>query len=207
MVTTLVSVGVVFGVHGSSLIMELDGRWVMERVFVFSPILGMMVLSPVALFLLNPDVTLDSFIDQDRKEWRVELVRATFLPFEAEEILRIPISLRDVEDELYWVLSGDGIYRVKDAYAYSIFSVDQTSCSSGPDPVWRRLWKLKVPPKVCEFSWRACWDIIPHGVNLCKKGVSDYIFCNRCGKKENLRHLLFDCPWAKNFGLLRTCLF
>lgn len=102
-------------------------------------------------------------------------------------------------DELCWGLSGDGIFWVKDVYAFASSSMDQASCSLGPDPVWDRLWKLKVPPKVREFACRTCWDIISHGVNLCKKGVSDFIQCHRCGKDENLRHLLFECPWSIKF--------
>lgn len=94
----------------------------------------------------------------------------SFLPFEAANILRMPISLRNVGDELCWGLSGDGIFRVKDLYSFVSRSSVDVSCPSGPNPVWDRLRKFKVPPKVWEFAWGACWDIIPHGVNLCKKG-------------------------------------
>ena len=145
------------------------------------------------------DVTLDIFIDQGRKVWRTDLVRATFLPLEADKVLSIPISCRDVEDKLCWVLSGDGVFRVKDAYSHALSLNVESSCSSGLDPIWRRLWKLKVPPKVCEFSWWPYWDIIPHGVNLSVKGVSNYILCRRRGKEDNLKHLIVECPWSQGF--------
>ena len=48
------------------------------------------IISPRGNWL--SDVTLDSFIDQDKKESRVKLVRATFLPFRADKIFRIPIG-------------------------------------------------------------------------------------------------------------------
>lgn len=66
------------------------------------------------------------------------------------------------------------------------------------DPVWRGIWKLRVPPKVKEFIWRASWGIIPHGVNLGKKGIEDHIRCPRCGMEESLLHILRDCFWVKN---------
>lgn len=58
---------------------------------------------------------------------------------------------------------------------------------------------MRAPPKVREFTWRAYWDIMPHGVNLAKRGVSGFIRCFRCGDTENLRHFLLGCPWAQGF--------
>lgn len=155
------------------------------------------VISPKGDLPINTKV--EEFINQDSKEWRVDLVRKIFLPFEADKTLRIPISRLGHDDVLCWGLSSDGIFRVCDIYRFAMASRDFPSASSGPDPVWARLWKLNVPPKVREFSWRACSDILPHGVNLARKGVSDFLLCFRCGSEENLKHLFFDCPWAKDF--------
>ena len=44
--------------------------------------------------------------------------------------------------------------------------------------------------------WCACWDIIPHGANLSKKGIKEFLCCPRCGKEESLFHLLQDCSWV-----------
>ena len=79
--------------------------------------------------------------------WREGLVRETFLPFEADKILRIPISISGVNDELCWVLNADGILRVKDVYSHALLSNDFASCSIGPDPIWSKIWKLKVSPQ------------------------------------------------------------
>lgn len=67
----------------------------------------------------------------NNKEWNQELVRASFLPFEAERILSIPISRRDVEDEWCWGGSSDGLFRVKDVYALAANSTNHASCSEG----------------------------------------------------------------------------
>src|SRR5688572_13517547 len=73
--------------------------------------------------------------------------------------------------------------------------------------IWLKIWKLKVSSKVRDFTWRACWDIIPHGANLFKKGISDFVRCKRCGCVETLSHLLRDCPWTKEFWKLSDFIF
>lgn len=60
-------------------------------------------------------------------------------------------------------------------------------------------------PKVCDFTWRACWDIIPHGSNLALKGIPNYGNCKRCEKNEYLMHILFGCTWAKAFWQMTEC--
>lgn len=112
------------------------------------------------------ETTVDWLIDPITKSWREDLVREVFLPFKANNILNIPISLSLSSDERCWALTSDGVFRVKDVYSFALANKDFASTSSGPDPLWAKLWKLKVPPKIREFSWRACWDIVPHGVNL-----------------------------------------
>lgn len=67
-------------------------------------------------------------------------------------------------------------------------SLVETSCSSSPDPLWAKLWK---------FSWHACWDIIPHGLNLFRKGIPNFVACPRCGGHESLLHLILECPWVQ----------
>lgn len=143
----------------------------------------------------DADTTLDTFIDPTHKAWKMDLIRNTFIPFEANLIMSTPISLRGEEDKRCWVLRSDGLFRVKDLYKQAMSNVEDSSCSSGPDPLWAKIWKLKVPPKIREFTWRACWDIIPHGLNLCRKGISNFIACPRCGKDGSLFHII-KCPRA-----------
>ena len=59
--------------------------------------------------------------------------------------------------------------------------------------------EVEGSPKVRDFVWCACWNIIPHGANIQSKGVPDYIICRRCGRDEHLMHLLFDYPWIIDF--------
>ncbi|KAL2932562.1 hypothetical protein RDABS01_000300, partial [Bienertia sinuspersici] len=107
--------------------------------------------------------------------------------------IRLPTDIR------CWAGSKDGIFRVKDAYNIALNNDDVASSSSGHDPLWASLWKLKVPPKVLNFAWRACWDILPHNINLGKKRVTENMACIRCGKTETALHVLRECCWAQAF--------
>ena len=44
-----------------------------------------------------------SLIDNDTKWWKVDMVRSIFLPFEANTILKIPMSYNLPEDSLIWI--------------------------------------------------------------------------------------------------------
>lgn len=96
-----------------------------------------------------------------------------------------------------WAASEDGIFRVRDAYKLALNSDQDTASSSGSDNVWRRIWKLNIPPKAKLFLWRATWDMLPHGANLRKKGIQDVDLCQRCGALETSAHVLKDCRWSR----------
>lgn len=77
-------------------------------------------------------------------------------------------------------------------------SAEGASCSLRPKPVWKRIWKLRVPLKARNFVWRINWNIIPHRVNLACKGIFDFIRCIRYECEESLFYVLTDCQWAKD---------
>ena len=57
-----------------------------------------------------------SLIDPMTRWWRVDMIRATFLPFEADSILRIPLSHNLLEDKIIWIGNSHGDFTVKSAY-------------------------------------------------------------------------------------------
>lgn len=121
--------------------------------------------------------TVDSFFDPTNREWKSRDLESVFLPFEVTKILSIPLKPENSEDELCWAYSKDDILRVKDVYRLALGGNSGASCSFGSNSIWKKLWQLRVPPKVRDFAWRICWNIIPHGINLAHKGVSDFIRC------------------------------
>ena len=56
-----------------------------------------------------------SLIDLVTKWWRVDMVRATFLPFKGDLILRIPLSHNLPEDKIIWIGNNRGDFTVKSA--------------------------------------------------------------------------------------------
>uniref|UniRef100_A0A7N2KQ61 Uncharacterized protein n=1 Tax=Quercus lobata TaxID=97700 RepID=A0A7N2KQ61_QUELO len=44
-----------------------------------------------------------SHIDEETRRWKADLIRTLFLPFEADTILRIPLSYNLPDDNIVWV--------------------------------------------------------------------------------------------------------
>ena len=57
-----------------------------------------------------------SLIDPMTKWWNVDLVRESFLSFEADTILKIPLSHTLPEDLIIWIGNRRGEFSVKSAY-------------------------------------------------------------------------------------------
>ena len=78
-------------------------------------------------------------------------------------------------------------------------------------PIWNRLWKLSIPPKVRNFVWRASLDILPTRANLACRRVPIDPKCVVCGSSDKtVLHILWQCPltrnvWALVKGKLQKC--
>lgn len=55
-------------------------------------------------------------LDRDRNEWDRERVLHCFLPFEASQVLQIPVLNVQAEDKLIWADASNGQFSVKYAY-------------------------------------------------------------------------------------------
>ena len=93
-----------------------------------------------------------------------------FLLWEAELIKRISVSKGCVEDLLIWPLTPAGDYSVRSAYRMLETNARSlspgTSSLDGQSKVWKGIWKIKTPNRVCHFIWRAAHDSLPTKVNL-----------------------------------------
>ena len=122
------------------------------------------VISPQTDFDGYPMVS--SLIDLGSKWWKADLVRSLFLPFEACEILKIPLSYNLPDDSLIWIGNKRGVFTVKSAYHIASDLVNSTEvgeCSSSASNslFWKRIWSQKVPQKVKIFAWRSCVNGLP----------------------------------------------
>lgn len=68
--------------------------------------------------------------------------------------------------------------------------------------IWRKFWKLKMPPKVLNFVWRALNGVLPTGDNLIDKKILQSGVCPTCLQDtETILHCLVECNAAKQVWL------
>lgn len=128
---------------------------------------------------------------QDGEGWNVPLIQSMFNEFEAQTILRIPVSSMGVNDRLMSHSTTNGQYSVPSGYKLAKLRKQQakgkaeTSRSNGEEErkLWKKVWNLDIKKKIQNFIWKACHDRIPVGVNLKKRGLKIDKTCKLCGEK------------------------
>ena len=143
-----------------------------------------------------------SLIDPMTKWWRVNLIWATFLPFEADTILKIPLSHNLPEDKIIWLGNSRGVFIIKSAYHIAHNLMDSNvreECSIGDPckPIRRKLWHLNLPAKIKTFACRACVNGLSKMEAIYCRGISQtkiFLVCRNGA--ENLDHALLDCAFS-----------
>ncbi|KAL5560804.1 hypothetical protein UlMin_037015 [Ulmus minor] len=104
--------------------------------------------------------------------WDSSLIRASFHPDEAEAILSFPLPRRKLPDSFLWHYDKSGHYTVCSKYwlATKRKSVPSSSTSFHTS-WWKKFWRLRIPPKIRIFLWKAYYNWIPSLVNLAKHGT------------------------------------
>ena len=132
-----------------------------------------------------------------------------------QEILAIPLTRMEEEDKVIWKENKGQSFSVKSAYLVALRVVQQQSGESSHtlrnEKVWKLILSMNVPPKVRNFVWRACLNILPTRANLQRrKIVVDpwFDFCKQ--QPEVVGHVLWECPFARNTwalvrGRLQKC--
>ena len=92
------------------------------------------------------------------KKWNVALIHDLYSPFHAHEILASPISFTLSEDLIAWSGNTSSTYTAKDG-----FSLLSHSPPLHPDPFWKFLWTIKLPPKYQLFTWKLLQRALPAG--------------------------------------------
>jgi ribonuclease HI len=122
-----------------------------------------------------------------------------FLPYDAEAILKIPLSDRSPPDRLVWHATRDGNFSVRSGYHMLLMNSRTTNpeCSrqGEPGPLWKTIWATRVPVKVRTFLWKACHESLPTKAGLFKWKVVPHPYCDHChGAIEDTLHALWSCP-------------
>jgi len=125
-------------------------------------------------------------------DWNTELIKNTFLSIDADAILRQPRG-RIGQDFWAWSPEKSGIYSVRSAYKLLYGkkvdrNQDQVPGSSS-DGLWKKLWKIKVPPKVRVFWWRVSNDFLAARQVLFKRHIEPVPFCETVVFRQSLSNM------------------
>ena len=149
------------------------------------------MLTPTTFKVISPQTDFKSFpmvsslIYNDIKWWKVDMVRSIFLPFEANTILKIPMSYNLPEDSLIWIGNKKGSFTVKSAYHTTSSMVDSDEdgeSGNARTSLWKRIWHQKIPPKLKIFARRTYVNGLPTMFNLNHRGIHCSSFCPLCDK-------------------------
>ncbi|KAL0010578.1 hypothetical protein SO802_005686 [Lithocarpus litseifolius] len=150
-------------------------------------------------------------IDHATACWKVNVLDALFLPYEADVIKGIPLSSCLLANKLIWAEAPNGKFSVRSAYRVAMRlskPVNQGTSSerSHLRLFWKRIWDLPLPHKVRHFAWQVCRDILPTKVNpMCRNVVKDQL-CDECKLEfETIGHLFWMCPKAQEVWSCSKC--
>ena len=109
------------------------------------------------------------------------------------EILSIPFQNTIGRDNLVWQENSSNNFTVKSTYQVALRLQDKAQSEhswAGLDrPIWRKIWKLNAPPKVRNFLWQVCSNILPTWENL-----------HRCKMQVDLNMYCESARWPKMYG-------
>ncbi|KAL5566290.1 hypothetical protein UlMin_029454 [Ulmus minor] len=127
--------------------------------------------------------------------WDSNLIRTSFHPDEAEAILSLPLPRQKVPDSLLWHYDKSGHYTIRSGYWLASKNKGVPSSSTTSHTAWwQRFWRLRIPPKIRVFLWKAFHNWIPSSVNLARHGVPTQARCSNCNETDDTTlHALWGC--------------
>lgn len=149
-------------------------------------------------------VVVADLLDSSNAEWKADLITTLFDAQVSEVILNIPINPSLLNDQLVWTATSSGDYTVKSYYHY-VSSTQHTplniasSSYQNPIQLWRKIWHMKIAPKIRVFMWLACKNAIATKANLYQRHISPNPYCTLCNHNvpETIKHLFFFCTHYK----------
>jgi hypothetical protein len=141
-------------------------------------------------------------IEEHSNTWKEGIIKSSFIPYEAEAILDIPLSSMHPNDTTVWSGTKNGAYSVRSGYHVLLSDGSRDSLGSSEisfeTQVWNAIWSLKIPAKVRHFLWRACHEALPTRTNLHLRHVIQDPRCDNCkDTNEMVLHALWQCKSLK----------
>lgn len=148
-------------------------------------------------------VVVADLIEHSTHSWKWDVIEEHFWLVDRNRIAEVPFGSCSQPNRWIWNFSSNGLFSVKTCYHMILSNGFDSSSSTGvanysgshlSQQVWKHLWKLKLPPKILVFLWRALKDALPTGLNLFRTGILNSPFCFRCHSAvESVGHALFGC--------------
>lgn len=137
------------------------------------------------------------------RRWDGTILNSLFNPHLCSLICSTPISWTGCADKLIWSHSSSGVYSVNSGYLLaSCLTKDHggslpSSSYNLPPTIWKLIWRLKVPPRVKHFLWRALRNALATKENLFSRKCARNPLCDYCGTEvESIEHIFFRCEWT-----------
>jgi hypothetical protein len=144
-------------------------------------------------------------IDLTTEHWDEDLLQVIFNSVDVGRILQIPLNSRGFDDFVAWGFTKHGRYTIhlgyylqwKHQYGASANQLALAG-SRALNPVWKILWRLKIPSKIKKIVWRL-HGILPLKCILSNKHIGTSSECPICATgPEVVLHLLFSCSTMKD---------
>ena len=139
---------------------------------------------PVFIGEPQPNLMVSELIDENSRQWDREKPFDLFAYHTWMEIMVIPLSRVASRDKLNWKENKGKVFSMKSTYqvALRLKQLDyvEHSTAARDRPIWNKIWSLKVPPKVKNFMWRACSNILPTRDNLHRRKLHVEPRCGFC---------------------------
>lgn len=134
--------------------------------------------------------------------WNEEVISKNFFTSNVEDILVIPLGQAEEKDEIVWNLDLKEKFSMRSVYHLAT-KIQREGEASGSDEEnqarWRKIWKLKIIPRVKICLWKIIKNLIPSKLNLINRGMD----INPCSMMcrvalESSVHSLWSCKKARN---------
>ncbi|XP_062005991.1 uncharacterized protein LOC133723187 [Rosa rugosa] len=139
-------------------------------------------------------------IDSEAGEWNVWLLHELLMDSEVMHIVRIPLSLNGGDDRLIWHFDKKSQHNVKNGYHVARLTEQLGRRASTSEShvegefIFKKLWKINVPPKVKLQTWCLVKGILPTRVALAKRVQLSDVMCPFCSVAgEDGRYVFKEC--------------
>lgn len=137
-----------------------------------------------------------SLMSMSHRGWDEDILTDMFNDRDQQCIRNVQLREDAWEDSVYWSREASGHFSVRSAYRL-LQAQKQLWRQEANDSFWRKIWRIKAPPKVLNLVWRSLSYCLPTKVMLHQKHVPVDRLCPVCMKEEEtISHALIGCSFA-----------